>query len=101
MMARRYEVSDGLFEINRQLADFEGCGVTLDGEAVRALRRQLKELAVRAQAQAHELSRLNWNAAARAERLQAEQVMAEAARADGNVILFPTVQPAFSDGRPS
>lgn len=97
MMPDLYQVADGLHELRRQLADYEGCGVVLDGEQVTALRRELSELAMASRRQAHELSRLAWNDAARRDREEAV-VMAEISRPDTNVLPFAPDQ-VFSDGR--
>lgn len=97
MTSNRYEVADGLFELSRQLADFDACGVVLDGDAVRAMRRQLKDLAAIAHRQAQDLSRMEWNDRARREREQAKAVLAEASRPGSNLRLLAPPQP-FSDG---
>ena len=102
-MGMSYEVSDGLTEMRRFLADFEETGVSLSDAAVRGFRAQLKELTISARRMEHEVSRHRWNEQARSDlkRLEEQEqiVLAEAARPDSNVLLLGRMAMPFSDGR--
>lgn len=101
-MSMSYDLSDGLTALRRWLADYEGTGVTLSGEDVRELRRQLSPLTTMARKMEHEVSRHRWNELAKADlRKLAEQeevVVAEAARPGTNLRLLSRTGVPFTDG---
>jgi len=103
-MSMSYDLSDGLMILRRWLAEYEGTGVTLSGEDVRELRKQLQPLTTMARQMEHELSRHLWNERARSDlRRLAEQedaVVAEAARPGTNLRLLSRTGVPFTDGRP-
>ena len=103
-MSMSYDVTDSLTTIRRWLAEFEGSGVTLSGDDVRELRRQLAAVTTCARRLEHEVSRHRWNEQARADRRklaeQEETVVAEAARPGTNLRLLSRTGVPFSDGRP-
>ena len=102
-MGMSYEVSDGLMAFRRWFAEYDQTGITLSGEDVRELRRQLGALTTAARKLEHEISRHRWNEHARTDlkRLaeQEQVVLAEAARPGGNVLLLGRMAMPFSDGR--
>lgn len=102
-MSMSFDLSDGLLALRRWLAEFEGTGVTLSGEDVRELRRQLSPLTTMARNMEHEISRHRWNERAKADlRKLADQeqvVIAEAARPGTNLRLLSRTGVPFSDGR--
>jgi hypothetical protein len=98
-------LSDGLFELRRNLKDaFPSGGIVLDDDQAETLVRLLKELGVMARQLENEVSRHRWNAMAKEDRAAEEQrlteaVLAEIARPDTNLQLFPIVPRPFGDGR--
>lgn len=101
MKENLYEVSDGLFQLRRLLADFEDSGVTMDGATTREWRNRLKELALAAKKKENEISRHRWNLAARKDQELAAAVAIEATRPGTNLLLLaPVARMAFSDGHP-
>lgn len=96
-----YQVSDALYEMRRRFSDYESCGVVLDGDQVRQLRAELKELGVSAQANEHEISRHRWNDAARRDREIEHAVTIEATRPGTNLVLLTPMERPFGDGGPA
>lgn len=94
-----YALSDGIRALRDRLSGFDATGVIMSGEAVRQFRAQLTELLVLAGRQENEISRCRWNDQAREDRvLQAESVLREVMRPNGNVRLFPVIPRPFHDG---
>ncbi|RUU24987.1 hypothetical protein EOD08_23960 [Mesorhizobium sp. M6A.T.Ca.TU.002.02.2.1] len=95
------ELSDGLFDLRRLIADYEHEARVLAPEDARILARCIKELGIKAREMENHLSRLLWNEQARAERAaEAERIASAVCQPGSNVMLFPVIPRPFSDGRP-
>ena len=91
-----YEASDRLFSLGAKLADFECTGMTITGEGIRKMRKELREIAAIAKANEHEISCSRWAEQARADRKQTDKVLAAVQAKGSNVKLFPVVpRPTF------
>ncbi|MHB2265843.1 hypothetical protein [Aliihoeflea sp. PC F10.4] len=94
------DVSDGLRELRSRFADFESSGVMLEGQAVRTMCAQMRELQKKARLIEMEISRRRWNERQDdSDKHAAQDLMTAISRPGSNVHLFPVIARPFSDGR--
>lgn len=92
-------LSDSLNELGQMLSGFEHEPRVLQPHDARMLRRILKELGQEARTIENQLSAKLWNDQARLERfVDAEAIASAASQPGSNVMLFPVIPRAFSDG---
>ncbi len=95
------EVSDGLAELSKLLADYEHEPRVMQPDDASTLRACLKVLRNAARRLENEVSQKRWNAEAKHDRIvETEVILSEVTRPGTNVLLFPIIPRPFSDGHP-